>query len=142
MARNRGGRNRNQNSGSRNSSASNSGAKNSGASNSGAKNSGAKGSGAKNAPGKNNSKSSRNGNKRRAKSQKITARTYWGGHINELPAPPVIHPSADPSAIVRSLGTPPLPGQAHKTDEVFAAVYDRAVLLATALAAAGELLED
>ncbi len=137
MARNRGGRNRNQNSG-----AKNSGAKNSGTNKSGAKNSGAKGSGAKNAPGKNNSKSSRTGNKRRGKSQKITARTYWGGHINELPEPPVIHPSADPSAIVRSLGTPPLTGQAHKTDEVFTAVYDRAVLLATALAAAGELLED
>jgi hypothetical protein len=137
MARNRGGRNRNQNSGSKNS-----GAKNSGANNSGSKKSGAKGSGAKKAPGKNNSKSNRTGNKRRGKSQKITARTYWGGHINELPEPPVIHPSADPSAIVRSLGTPPLPGQAHKTDEVFTAVYDRAVLLATALAAAGELLED
>lgn len=74
--------------------------------------------------------------------QKITARTYWGGHAGELPEPPVVRPSADPAAIVRSLGTPPLVGQQHVADQYFSAVYERAVMLATALATAGDLLEE
>jgi hypothetical protein len=83
--------------------------------------------------------SKKNGSRR---GQKITARTYWGGHAGELPEPPVVRPSADPSAIVRSLGTPPLPGQTHMADQYFTAVYDRAIALATALATAGDLLEE
>lgn len=73
--------------------------------------------------------------------QKITARTYWGGHAGELPEPPIVRPAADPSAIVRSLGAPPLPGQAHNADQIFTAVYERSVGIATALAAAGDLLD-
>jgi len=102
--------------------------------------------GRKRGKGKNGQQGQRNGQqggqKSQRRGQKITARTYWGGHAGELPEPPVVRPSADPSAIVRSLGTPPLPGQQHAADEYFSAVYVRAVGLATALATAGDLLEE
>jgi len=45
-----------------------------------------------------------------------------------------------PSALARSLGPPPLPGQEVIAEHYFAAVYDRSVALAGALAAAGELI--
>lgn len=46
-----------------------------------------------------------------------------------------------PSAVVQSLGRPPLSGQQNAAEHYFAAVYDRAVNLAAALAAAGNLIE-
>ncbi|MDH3752353.1 MAG: hypothetical protein OEU32_00670 [Acidimicrobiia bacterium] len=84
-----------------------------------------------------------NGQRRKGKSggkQKITARTYWGGHSGEVAEPPVIVPSIDPAAVVRSLGTPPLSGHDTAADAYFAAVYEKAVGLSIALAAAGDLL--
>ena len=45
-----------------------------------------------------------------------------------------------PSALARSLGPPPLPGQEVIAEHYFAAVYERSVALAGALAAAGELI--
>jgi len=53
------------------------------------------------------------------------------------PAP--ISPAADPTALLRSLGKPPLPGQAG-ADRHVATVIERASVLATALAAATDLL--
>lgn len=78
--------------------------------------------------------------KNQRKQQKITARTYWGGHTGEIAEPPKIRPSTEPAAVVRSLGIPPLTGQAHAATEYFDAVYGRAVNLAVALATAGDLL--
>ena len=57
----------------------------------------------------------------------------------ELPEP--ITPAADPAALLRSLGTPPLPGQQAVADHYLAAVVERSAHLATALAAAADLLE-
>ena len=66
---------------------------------------------------------------------------FWG-EPDALPAADdLVRITKDPSAVVRSLGRPPLP--AHETIAVhyFDAVYDRTVTLATALAAAGEMIE-
>ena len=56
------------------------------------------------------------------------------------PLPPVepIVPASDPTALLRSLGDPPLPGQV--AEHYMAAVIDRAAILATALAASAGLL--
>jgi hypothetical protein len=43
--------------------------------------------------------------------------------------------------VVRSLGPPPLPGHETAAEHYFGAVYERAVALAGALAAAGGLLD-
>lgn len=66
---------------------------------------------------------------------------YWGDRT-KLPEPTSdIRITTDPAAVVRSLGRPPLPGQEHVSEAYFTAVYGRAVGLASALAAAGELIE-
>lgn len=57
------------------------------------------------------------------------------------PAPPV-RPTAIPDAVVRSLGPPALAGHEAAATHTFAAVYERAVGLATALASAAGLLSE
>jgi hypothetical protein len=66
---------------------------------------------------------------------------FWGDPAALPSADELVRITKDPSAVVRSLGRPPLP--AHETIAVhyFEAVYDRTVTLATALAAAGEMIE-
>ena len=81
----------------------------------------------------------RRNRKRRNRSKATTE--YWGDK-DKLPDPTSdIRIAEDASAVVRSLGRPPLPGQEHVSEAFFAAVYGRAVGLASALAAAGELIE-
>jgi hypothetical protein len=58
------------------------------------------------------------------------------------PAPAAITPAADPTALLRSLGDPPLTGQSVMAGRYMAAVVQRAAGLATALAAAGGLLNE
>lgn len=70
------------------------------------------------------------------------ARRFWGDPSAVEGPPPKVRPTPDPSALVRSLGPPPLVGQDRVADAYFTAVYDRAVGLASALAAANGLLED
>jgi hypothetical protein len=53
------------------------------------------------------------------------------------PAEPIV-PSPDPTALIRSLGDPPL--RFAEADHYLAAVIERAANLATALAASGGLL--
>jgi uncharacterized Zn finger protein len=60
--------------------------------------------------------------------------------VPQLPDPEPIVPAADPTALVRSLGDPPLQGQGQVAEHYLAAVVERAAGLATALAAAGGLL--
>lgn len=62
---------------------------------------------------------------------------FWGTEIDEELAP--IRVSEDPSAMVRSLGAPPLKGHEVAAEYTFRLVYDKAVGLATTLAAAAEL---
>jgi hypothetical protein len=57
-------------------------------------------------------------------------------------APDAITPAADPTALLRSLGDPPLTGQSVMAGRYMAAVVQRAAGLATALAAAGGLLAE
>jgi hypothetical protein len=56
-------------------------------------------------------------------------------------AAPTITPAADATAVMRSLGPPPLTGFGHQAEQSIAAVILRAASLATALAAAAEILE-
>jgi hypothetical protein len=51
-----------------------------------------------------------------------------------------IAPAADPTALLRSLGDPPLQGQGAVAEHYLAAVIERAAGLATALAASAGLL--
>lgn len=66
---------------------------------------------------------------------------FWGDP-EKLPEPRSdVRITEDPAAVPRSLGTPPLPGQEKVAEHYFAAVYDRAVGVAGALAAAGGLID-
>ena len=49
--------------------------------------------------------------------------------------------TVDPAAVPRSLGKPPLPGHEQIAEHYFAAVYDRAVATASALAAVAGLID-
>ena len=83
----------------------------------------------------------RRNRKRRNRSTAKATAEFWGDP-GTLPEPrDDIHITDDPAAVVRSLGRPPLPGQEQASEAYFAAVYARAVGLASALAAAGELIE-
>ncbi|MCC5946865.1 MAG: hypothetical protein JJT89_00280 [Nitriliruptoraceae bacterium] len=85
----------------------------------------------------------RNGNRRSkpARGPNEDAAAFWG-RVADLPEPTTdLKLAADPAAVPRSLGTPPLPGQEHLAGHYFAAVYERSVQTAGALAAAGGLVD-
>jgi hypothetical protein len=48
----------------------------------------------------------------------------------------------DPTAMMRSLGSLPLPGREHIAEHYLASVYEKAAGLALALAATADLLDD
>ncbi len=89
-------------------------------------------------------KSRANNNRRRKgpRKKKIDPRIFWGD-AEQLAQVPEVKASitTKPSAVVNSLGRPPLSGQQNAAEHYFAAVYERAVNLAAALAAAGNLIE-
>lgn len=60
--------------------------------------------------------------------------------VPELPGAEPIVPSTEPTALLRSLGDPPLQGQGAVAEHYLAAVIERASGLATALAATADLL--
>jgi hypothetical protein len=62
--------------------------------------------------------------------------------VPPLPDPPPIEPANDPTALLRSLGDPPLPGVAVVAGHYISAVTMRAAALATALAASAGLLAE
>ena len=66
---------------------------------------------------------------------------FWGRENTEDDAAPIITPSDDPTAMIRSLGPPPLPGGETVAEHHFAATYQKAAALAIALAAASGLLD-
>lgn len=83
----------------------------------------------------------RRNRKRRNRSNGKAIAEFWGDKAS-LPQPAGhIRITEDPAAVVRSLGRPPLPGQEQVSEAYFTAVYARAVGLASALAAAGDLIE-
>lgn len=59
-----------------------------------------------------------------------------------VPEPEPIVPAADPTMLLRSLGTPPLVGQGAVAQHYFAYVVEKAVGTATALAAVAGVLAD
>jgi hypothetical protein len=60
--------------------------------------------------------------------------------VPAVPVPAPIELATRPSAMLRSLGDPPLQGQGQVAEHYLAAVVERAAGLASALAAAGGLL--
>jgi hypothetical protein len=66
---------------------------------------------------------------------------FWGDPAKLPGEEPNVRIITDPSALVRSLGRPPLSGHQNHAEGYFSAVYQRSVTLASALAAAGNLIE-
>jgi hypothetical protein len=70
-----------------------------------------------------------------------SARGFWGSENRADEPASLIGPSDDPTAMIRSLGPPPLPGRETVAEHYFVAVYEKAAALAIALAAASGLLD-
>ena len=80
----------------------------------------------------------RNPKSRRGGPEQTSPVDFWRA-VPDAGVPAAITPAADPTALLRSLGRPPLPGQAS-ADRHVATVIERAAGLATALAVAADLL--
>ena len=76
-------------------------------------------------------------NRSRRKAAKPT--DMWRA-VPEAPEPDDITPAVDPTALLRSLGDPPLHGQRVAAGHHLAAVLEVAARLATGLAASADLL--
>ena len=76
----------------------------------------------------------RNRGANRARSNDLWRPVPALGDVERIP------PAADPTALLRSLGDPPLHGQGMQAEHYLAAVIERAAGLATALAASADLL--
>ncbi len=72
--------------------------------------------------------------------QRAQGAGFWGDPAKLPEARQDIRISDDPAAVARSLGPPPLPGHDVIAAHYFEAVYDRAVMLAGAVATAGGLI--
>jgi hypothetical protein len=83
-------------------------------------------------------KNNGNGNARRT-ARSAGGRDFWGQEPDDE-VDLIARPPADPFALIRSLGPPPLPGRENLAEQYFALVYDKAASLAIALAAASDLL--
>lgn len=80
--------------------------------------------------------------KRRRKSGAKVSKAFWGD-AELLPSESErVRISTEPAAVVNSLGVPPLPGQEQAAGLYFETVYARAVMMAGALAAASDLIEE
>jgi hypothetical protein len=88
----------------------------------------------------------RGGNRNRAnkpKASKPSSRDFWGDRLAATNGEEItpIRPPDDSTALVRSLGDPPLRGHETAAGAYFTAVYGRAASVASALAAASGLLD-
>lgn len=87
---------------------------------------------------------SRRSNGRRRKNKRkviIDPADFWGDGELFPTAEVNARITTDPAAMVRSLGRPPLSGHHNVAEHYFVAVYERSVALASALAAAGDMIE-
>jgi hypothetical protein len=75
-----------------------------------------------------------------ARRRPATGRDFWGIDDSAEDSVEVIRPIDDPAAVIKSLGTPPVQGFETAAEQYFAAICDKAVALAVALAAANGLL--
>jgi len=79
--------------------------------------------------------------KRRNNRNRKSPKNFWGDVEKLPPAEDKVRITPEPDALARSLGRPPIPGAETIAEHYFAAVYERAVSLAGALAAAGNMVE-
>ena len=83
----------------------------------------------------------RKGQKQRRKEPRVDPVEFWGD-ADALPEPRThVETAPDVRALVSSLGRPPITGQETAAEHWFSLVYERAAVLAGALAAAGGLDE-
>lgn len=83
----------------------------------------------------------RSAQRKRGGAQKAKPVDIWRP-VPPVPDPEPIQPAADPSALLRSIGAPPLRGRSDMAEAYLLAVVERAAGLATALAAAAGLLAE
>lgn len=76
-----------------------------------------------------------------ARRRRAPQRDFWGAESTGDDEVALISPAADPTVMLRSLSSPPLPGRETVAVHYFAAVAEKAASLAVALAAASELLD-
>ncbi len=79
--------------------------------------------------------------RKRRRNKRKDHKVFWGDPETLPEARPDVRITADPAAVPRSLGPPPLAGHDAIAEHYFAAIYDRAVTTAGALAAAGGIIE-
>jgi hypothetical protein len=89
-------------------------------------------------PTRRRSSSSRSGSNAR---RKASRRDFWNGADAGDDEVGLIRTLEDPSAMIRSLGSPPLPGRENVAEQYFALAYDKAARRAVALAAASGLID-
>jgi hypothetical protein len=80
--------------------------------------------------------------RRPAAGRRLAEQRFWGTAAESSDPVTPVRPTADPAAMVRSLGSPPLAVDSSVVDRHLTAVYEEAVRAATALAAANGLLAD
>ncbi len=80
-------------------------------------------------------------NKGQRRTPKVDPSAFWGDPEKLPGADPKITITSNPAAVVKSLGRAPLSGQQNASEYYFGAIYERAVGLGAALAAAGNLIE-
>jgi hypothetical protein len=83
---------------------------------------------------------SRRSRRRAARHVAAAPTSFWGNPDVASGAPSSIHPTDEPTAVVDSLGPPPLAGHETAASVYFVAVYAKAVGAASALAATAGLL--
>ncbi len=84
--------------------------------------------------------SSNRGRQRNRGNQRQAGAGFWGDPDKLPEVRTDVRITDDPAAVARSLGPPPLTGHEVIAEAYFAAVYDRAVTLAGAVATAGGLI--
>ena len=72
--------------------------------------------------------------------RRVPQRDFWGNDATEADPVDKIVPADDPTAVIRSLGHPPLPGQGTSAELYIATVVEAAARLAAALAVSADLL--
>ena len=76
-----------------------------------------------------------------ARKRRTPQRDFWGTETEDDEYIETIRPADDPTVMLRSLSSPPLPGRETVAVHYFAAVAQKAASLAIALAAASDLLD-
>lgn len=89
----------------------------------------------------NSNKAAKRRRSRNRKSRAKQNRAFWGDDTR-LPEPPrQARITNTPASVIRSLGRPPLPGHEQQAHHYFEAVTMRAVAIASAIAAAGDMVD-